>query len=65
MKLTERLIYLCLMLGMVLFGVERINWFSGHYDQLNKDFDILSRICHESRIKVDVCDLDNKGNCKK
>lgn len=62
MRMTERAAYLLTILGMLSYGVYKIDWFSGHYDNLNKELEVLAKICKKANIKIDVCNLDT-GKC--
>jgi hypothetical protein len=51
MKVSERLVYLLIILGLVCFNVYNIWWFSGHYDYLNEQLTVVQKICEDAGIE--------------
>ena len=43
MKITERLTYLLIILGMISLNSYIVWWHSGHYDYLNERLEIINR----------------------
>lgn len=50
MKITERLAYLLIILGLICFNVYNIWWFSGHYDYLNHQLQVVHQVCIDAGI---------------
>lgn len=55
-KMTERLLYLLIILSLIIFNVLNIWWFSGHYDTLMNDFDRIQNL-YEKNCSSNKCFL--------
>jgi hypothetical protein len=61
MKITERLTYLLIILGMISLNSYIVWWHSGHYDYLNERLEIIKKNCEKNEIKIPpIC---NKDKC--
>lgn len=52
MKMTERLAYHLIILGLLCFSVYKIWWFNQHYDYLSEQVDIVRQICENAGIET-------------
>lgn len=62
MTMSERIIYLVVILLLVSFNVATIRWFDGHYTELNRELEVIRKNCNVDigQPFVEKC-IDNKS----